>query len=237
MQSRILIWLTKTWHWPRALHVTELSKQLSIDHYPELFGPMRRLNYPPLTNQSPQCLADGTITLLGMILKLYRGLMAAHAVQLVTKYWLKDQSIERSGAEIMNTTFVRWDKTQSLERCENGVRRESPWHVVSSWYLHFQGRWCNVKNPFSTDITTKVMQLDNRKNSRCYHHTEIGVYRSSWQGSYELIEHYWMSVTDSLTSLILYIITQWEYSGFMDLEQIFRRLFGLLLYWHLNGTV
>ena len=47
---------------------------------------MRRLNYPQLTNQSPLRLADGNITRLRVILKLYRGLMAAHAEQLVTKY-------------------------------------------------------------------------------------------------------------------------------------------------------
>lgn len=54
---------------------------------------MRRLNYPQLTNQSPRRLADGNITRLRVILKLYRGLMAAHAEQLVTKYSLWDQSL------------------------------------------------------------------------------------------------------------------------------------------------
>ena len=163
---------------------------------------MRGLNYPSLTNQRAQRLMG---TSLRVILKLYRGLMAPHAGQLVTKYWLWDQSItERSGAKIMNSLCVTGDKSQSLgNSVRSGVKSESPWHVVSSWYLHFQGRWCNWERILSAPILRpESCNLTIARTADVIIERDRA-YRSSWQGSCELIEHCWMSVTDSLMRLIL----------------------------------
>ena len=180
---------------------------------------MRGLNYPLLTNQRPQRLMG---TSLRVILKLYRGLMAPHAGQLVTKYWLWDQSItERSEAKIMNSLCVTGDKTQSLGN--PGTLWDLGWKVKVLDMLclldififkaddatergSFQHRYYDLSH--ATWQSQELLMLSLRDRA----------YRSSWQGSCELIEHCWMSVTDSLMRLIL-DITQRELGALWTLKR------------------
>ena len=96
------------------------------------------------------------------------------------------------------------------------------------------------EDPFSTDITAQVMQLDNRKNCRCYLlslRDERDIETTEAIGKARMSSlNITLNVCNWFLTRLIQGITQPEYCGFMDLEKIFRRLFCPLLYWHLNGS-